>query len=99
MGDAVSAGGNARDLQPRNVSDLNRSIDGRIVVDIVSYVTGGSRTQPAGRVATVPRHIQCRDRLDSDITSFNTQGAQALRWLPLLKYMSRLVQPETEVPI
>jgi hypothetical protein len=75
MSPPVAGGSDASDLEPRNVRDLDRSIDGRIVVDVVSYIAGGSVSGSSSRDATVPRHIQCRSRLDSDDTSFNTQSA------------------------
>jgi hypothetical protein len=48
------------DLEPRNVGDLQRAVDNRIVVNMVSYAARGSMSVTSDQIrSTAPRDIQC----------------------------------------
>jgi hypothetical protein len=47
-------------LEPRNVGDLQRAVDNRIVVNMVSYAARGSMSVTGDQIRpTAPRDIQC----------------------------------------
>src|SRR5690349_20717290 len=84
---AMSGSRDPRDLQPRNVGDLQCSVDRRIIEDVMLHAAGGSASMAPGcGRATTPRNIQCRYRLDLDGAALYSQPS-ALPWRPLPYYM------------